>query len=506
MAYRSLRAIDDGAYANLDLPGRIREERLGTQDAAFATQLVYGTSRMRGFYDAVIAVAADRQIESVDPPVLAALRMGAHQLLDMRVPPHAGVAETVALVRENVGAGPAGFVNAVLRRVSERSPEQWREAVAEKLSDPVERLAAVYSHPAWVVRALRAALIGHGLADAHTVVTELERLLAANNTAAAVALVARPGLAEVSELLDAGAEPGTVSPYAAVLTGGGDPGRIAAVRQSRAAVQDEGSQVLPPALVRVPLENDDPENLPSEQATSSGSTQSTGPSEPTKAAAGAVIPEPETATEPETPTRQERWLDMCAGPGGKAAVLAALSLDREAAVFLNEVSPHRADLVEKAIRAAENAGAEVYLGVGDGRTIGAEEPGGFDRVLLDAPCTGLGALRRRPESRWRKRPDDVADLTVLQSELLDSAIAATRSGGVVAYVTCSPHLAETVQVVEAALERHRHVRALDARPWVRGADDEPLTDTGTGPYVQLWPHVHGTDAMFCALLRVGSPK
>lgn len=474
VAFDALLAIDEGAYANLDLPGRIREARLSRQDAAFVTELVYGTSRMRGLYDAVIAIAADRDTGSIDPPVLAALRLGAHQLLGMRVPSHAAVDETVALARERVGAGAAGFVNAVMRRVSERSAAQWQEQVAAAESDPIAKAAAVHSHPQWVVRALRAALIGHGAATLESADAILEDLLRADNEPAAVSLVARPGLADVEELLEHGASPGSVSPYAAVLTDGGDPGRIPAVRQGRAAVQDEGSQVLPAALVAVPLEPVDGTDKDS-------------------------------ATRSESARAGERWLDMCAGPGGKAALLAALAVERDAAVFLNEVSPHRADLVEKAIRAAERAGAEVYLGVGDGRTIGEEDPGGFDRVLLDAPCTGLGALRRRPESRWRRRPDDVADLAVLQSELLDSAIAATRPGGVVAYVTCSPHLAETVQVVEAALTRHSHVSTLAAAPWVRGADGKPLPDTGHSPYVQLWPHVHGTDAMFCALLRVGHP-
>lgn len=126
--------------------------------------------------------------------------------------------------------------------------------------------------------------------------------------------------------------------------------------------------------------------------------------------------------------------------------------------------------------------------------------GGFDRVLVDAPCTGLGALRRRPEARWRRTPADVPELAKLQRELLSSAIHLTRPGGVVLYATCSPHLAETVGVVAGALRRYP-VTALDARPLF-----EAVPDLGAGPYVQLWPHRHGTDAMFAAALeRIRKP-
>ncbi|HNP14237.1 MAG TPA: rRNA cytosine-C5-methyltransferase, partial [Mycobacterium sp.] len=119
----------------------------------------------------------------------------------------------------------------------------------------------------------------------------------------------------------------------------------------------------------------------------------------------------------------------------------------------------------------------------------------FDRVLVDAPCTGLGALRRRPEARWRRTPGDVPRLAKLQRELLAAAIALTRPGGVVLYATCSPHLAETVGVVTDALRR-QPVTPLDTRPLF-----SPVEELGPGPYVQLWPHRHGTDAMFAAALQ-----
>jgi 16S rRNA (cytosine967-C5)-methyltransferase len=141
-------------------------------------------------------------------------------------------------------------------------------------------------------------------------------------------------------------------------------------------------------------------------------------------------------------------------------------------------------------------GDAVEVRCADGRDVGAAEPAAYDRVLVDAPCTGLGALRRRPESRWRRQPADVAALAPLQRELLGSGIDAVRPGGVVAYVTCSPHLAETRLVVDDVARRREDVEVLDARPLLPG-----VPDLGDGPTVQLWPHRHDTDAMFLALLR-----
>jgi 16S rRNA (cytosine967-C5)-methyltransferase len=309
-----------------------------------------------------------------------------------------------------------------------------------------------------VAKALRAALLGHHASTPETVDADLARLLATDNAAPRVALVVRPGLADVDELVEAGAERSPLSPVGAVLPGG-DPGGIPAVREGRAAVQDEGSQLVALALAGVPV-------------ASSGT---------------------------------EQWLDLCAGPGGKAGLLAALALQAGADLTANEVSPHRADLVRQTLRAAADRAAElgrrIEVRTGDGRVVGEDEPGGYQRVLVDAPCTGLGALRRRPEARWRRQPGDLAELGRLQRELLVSAIDATAPGGVVAYATCSPHLAETQFVVSDITKRRDDVELLDARPFLRDASGAQVEQLGDGPTVQLWPHLHGTDGMFLALLR-----
>lgn len=448
-AFDVLREVrESDAYANLVLPPLLRQRGIRGRDAGFATELAYGTLRLQGRYDAVVEIAARRPVTAIDPPVLDALRLGVHQLLGMRVPAHAAVSMTVGLVRGRIGAGPAQFANAVLRQVSAAPLEVWLERVAEAAgADPLDRAAVVHSHPGWVTRALRQALV----ADARDA-SELEALLAADNAAPAVTLVARPGLADRSDVLEAApsATPGRWTPTAVVLAGG-DPADVPGVREGRAGVQDEGSQLVALALAAVDVAGDD-----------------------------------------------ARWLDLCAGPGGKSALLGAVAAGRGATLVATEVQPHRAGLVRAAVAALPDGVVEVRCA--DGRTVGAEEPGAYDRVLVDAPCTGLGALRRRPEARWRRAPADVGPLTELQRGLLGSALDAVRPGGVVAYVTCSPHVAETQLVVKDVLRRRDDVEQLDAREAVRAVVGGPI-ELGPGPWVQLWPHVHGTDAMHLALLR-----
>jgi 16S rRNA (cytosine967-C5)-methyltransferase len=419
------------AYANLLLPQLLRERRLDERDAAFATQLAYGTLRAQGTLDAILTGLVSRPLAELDPRVLDLLRLGAYQLIDLRVPSHAAVDTTVDLTRAIIGTGASGLVNAVLRKVATGGDRaQWLTTLD---GDAERRLALATNHPRWVVDAWRDAL-GVNAAD------EVEAALRADDAAPEVHLVARR-VDPAALLEESGGEPGPWSPYA-VRMSGGDPGRLPSIRSGAAAVQDEGSQLAALLLTRAPLEG------------------------------------PDTA-----------WLDMCAGPGGKAGLLAAV---RPAGVRLTAAdrAPHRADLV----RAALAGEADVEVLTADG-TAPPWAAGSFDRVLLDAPCTGLGALRRRPEVRWRRTPDDVPPLVGLQTDLLASALTSVRVGGVVAYVTCSPHTAETVAVVDAVAARD-DVEALPVAPLF-----PEVPDVARGDYAQLWPHRHGTDAMFMALLR-----
>jgi 16S rRNA (cytosine967-C5)-methyltransferase len=417
------------AYANLLLPQLLRERQLDERDAAFATQLAYGALRAQGTLDAVLAPLVSRPLGDLDPRVLDLLRLGAYQLIDLRVPSHAAVDTTVDLTRAIVGTGASGLVNAVLRKVAVGGDRaQWLETLD---GDTETRLALATNHPRWIVEAWRDALGG----DA-----ELEAALQGDDAAPEVQLVARR-MDREDLVAESGGEPGPWSPYAVRLHGG-DPGRLASVRSGRAAVQDEGSQLAALLLSRAPLDGPD-----------------------------------------------AAWLDMCAGPGGKAGLLAAVRPDGVRLTAADR-APHRAELVRTSLAGED----DVEILAADG-TSPPWAPGSFDRVLLDAPCTGLGALRRRPEVRWRRTPDDVLPLVELQTVLLDSALASVRVGGVVAYVTCSPHTAETAGVVDAAAARG-DVEVLPVAPLF-----PQVPDMARGEYGQLWPHRHGTDAMFMALLR-----
>lgn len=465
-AFRTLREVSEhDAYGNLVLPQQIRDQRLDRRDAAFATELAYGALRHQGTWDAVLAQCVDRPLEQLDAPVVDVLRLGAHQLLAMRVPDHAAIDSAVSLTRAEIGAGPSGLVNAVLRKVAARPLEQWIAELTQG-AGPWQRLAIAHAHPEWIVRAMGQALSIHGR-DAQ----ETQALLEADNAPPAVQLVALPGIARIQEELDDGAEPGALTPDSAI-SAGGDLHRRAGVRSGGIRVQDSGSQLVARTLV-------------------------------------AARPVAE----------GEHWLDLCAGPGGKAALLAALADQHGATLLANEVSEHRARLVDDALAVLPERAWQVRWG--DGRDIASvlEQPDhyvaaqGFDRILVDAPCTGLGALRRRPEARWRRQPSDLADLTQLQGQLLVAAAQALRPGGILLYATCSPHAAETITAVDDLLGARPELRLLDAAAPARaaalpgaleGAADpsrpHPGADGGART-VQLWPHVHGTDGMFMALFE-----
>src|SRR5499426_669286 len=354
VALEVLRAVADrDAYANLLLPALLAERGLTGRDASFATELTYGTLRGRGSYDAILAACSDR--DDIDPPVRDVLRLGAHQLLATRVGDHAAVATSVDLAREVAGPGTAGFVNAVLRRVATRDLEAWITAIApDRAADPVGHLAVRYSHPRWIVAAFSESLGDGGAAgpapaqaeaalpqteaalpqteaapaqteaapaqteaapaqteaapaqteaapaQTDVALAETEAALAASAGRPSVTLCAVPGLADRAELAADGAEIARWSAFGAYLEGG-DPAALAAVRQGRAAVQDEASQLAAVALTQVDVGSHD-----------------------------------------------RFWLDLCAGPGGKARLLAGLAARGGARLVAADIRLHRARLVSAA--------------------------------------------------------------------------------------------------------------------------------------------------------------
>ncbi|MFZ9784138.1 MAG: transcription antitermination factor NusB [Candidatus Nanopelagicaceae bacterium] len=419
LAFEVLAEVElQGAYSNLLLPKALTESSLDDKDRAFATELVYGTLRMQGRHDHFISAASDRILEQIDPKALIVLRLGTHQLKEMRVPSHAAIYESVELAKKVVGKSTASFVNAILRKIDSLDFEQLSKPTQE-----YSRLALEYSHPEWIVSSYFDSLKNS---------SEVISLLQANNNPAKPTLIAWPGLATQGELQEAGALAIATSSVAATFDG--NPGDIAAIRERRAGVQDLGSQ-----LVVEKFYDQFKPNL--------------------------------------------RWLDLCAGPGGKAAYLSAL-LKRDGGFLLaNEISNERAKLVSQVMHHGE-------VNVSDGRSM-PDELGKFDRILLDAPCTGIGALRRRPEVRWRRSLQDLKNLTALQSELLESATRLLSPGGIIAYVTCSSHQAETKFQIRSFLKQHSNFTRIPVNDHRADIDGD----------LQLWPHRDGTDAMFLSLLR-----
>ena len=407
-----------GAYSNLILPKALSESILEANDRALATELVYGTLRMQGRHDHFISAASDRSLEQIDPKALIVLRLGTHQLKQMRVPSHAAIYESVELAKKVVGKSTASFVNAILRKIDSLDFEQLSKPTQE-----YARLALEYSHPEWIVSSYFDSLKNS---------SDVISLLQANNNPAKPTLIAWPGLAAQGELLEAGALAIVRSSVAATFDG--NPGDIAAIRERRAGVQDLGSQ-----LVVEKFYDQFKPNL--------------------------------------------RWLDLCAGPGGKAAYLSALLKRDGGSLLANEISNERAKLVSQVMHHGE-------VNICDGRSM-PDELGKFDRILLDAPCTGIGALRRRPEVRWRRNLQDLKNLTQLQSELLESATRLLSPGGIIAYVTCSSHQAETKFQIRSFLKQHSNFTRIPVQ-------DERADIDGD---LQLWPHRDGTDAMFLSLLR-----
>ena len=414
-------------YSNLLLPQALNSSKLDERDKSLVTELLYGTIRMQGKHDWVLAQISDRPWTEVDPGIVDVCRMGVHQIHEMRVPDHAAVASTVEVARKQLGESKASFVNALLRNVTRKSQEDWF-APLSAISDPVERMSIQYSHPEWIVSAYFDLLKNWD---------EVEQALAINNEAATPTLVSWPGLSTIEDLKEIGGEPTTYSPYGAHWKG--NPGALDLIKARKIGVQDEGSQLVASVFA--------------------------------KASAGT------------------NWLDMCAGPGGKAALLSNIAREKKIVFTANEVSAVRADLVRQVVN-----GDRVL--VGDGREIGNQAEK-FDAILIDAPCTGLGALRRRPEVRWRRNLQDLRELTQLQRELIDSGIKALNVGGVLGYATCSPHLAETTIQVSDLKRKHHNMEQIDVASYL----PDNLQDSERDQAMALWTHRTGTDAMFLALFK-----
>ena len=414
-------------YSNLLLPAALSASSLEDRDRNLVTELVYGTLRMQGKHDWILAQISDRPWGEVDAGIVDVARMGVHQIHELRIPDHAAVSATVEVARKRLGESKASFVNALLRSVTRKSLDEWFSPL-DKMQDNVERLSIQYSHPQWIISAYFDLL-----KDWQSVEAEL----ATNNIPALPTLVSWPGYSTQDQLVELGAEPTVYSKLGARMEG--NPGNLDLIKHRLAGVQDEGSQLV--------------------------------------------------ATVFAAAAHGDSWLDLCAGPGGKAALLSSIAKERGINFVANEFSEPRAQLVRNVVH-----GATVWCG--DGRDV-ATHGESFDAVIVDAPCTGLGALRRRPEVRWRRSLADLRELTSLQRELLSSAVSVIKPGGLLGYATCSPHLAETTVQVLDILKKHPELEQVDIAQFL----PENLKDATRAQSMSLWTHKHGTDAMFLALLR-----
>jgi 16S rRNA (cytosine967-C5)-methyltransferase len=430
LAYDVLHEVNRNAgYSNLLLPKALSQSSLDERDRAFATELVYGTLRMQGRHDWILGQASDRPWLDVDPALVDVARLGAHQLFEMRVPTHAAVSATVELGRKVLGESKAAFLNAILRKVSKKSLDEYVEEIS-MTEDDFERLEILYSHPQWIISAYM-----DQLGD----LQEVEQLLIANNIAPRPTLVSWPGLSTQADLVEVGAIPTIYSPYGALFDG--SPASLDLIISRKAGVQDEGSQLVADVFAQVSM-------------------------------------------------NQNSWLDLCAGPGGKAALLSALAKTKGINFAANEISEVRAKLVRQVVQGAAVTTIDAREIATTGKTYGA--------ILADVPCTGLGALRRRPEVRWRRTVADLKSLVVLQSEIIDAAISVLEPGGIFGYATCSPHLSETRIAISETLKRHPDMETVDVTPFLHpdlhssGVDRASMT---------LWTHRHNTDAMFLSVMR-----
>ena len=414
-------------YSNLLLPQALNASKLEERDRALVTELLYGTIRMQGKHDWVLAQISDRPWSEVDPGIVDICRLGVHQIHEMRIPDHAAVAATVEVARKRIGESKASFVNALLRSVTRKSMDDWFSPL-QLIKDPVERLSIQYSHPEWIVSAYFDLLKSWD---------EVEAALAINNQAALPTLVSWPGISTQNDLLELGGAATEFSTFGAHWKG--NPGSLDLIKERKIGVQDEGSQLVADVFA--------------------------------KAAKG------------------NSWLDLCAGPGGKAALLSSIARERGITFTANEFSAPRAELVKQVVR-----GDRVL--VGDGREIDSIGET-FDAILIDAPCTGLGALRRRPEVRWRRTLQDLRALTQLQRELVESAIKALNPGGVLGYATCSPHLAETSIQISDIEKNHPELTQIDVDQYLPAH----LSGANRDGAMSLWTHKHGTDAMYLAIFQ-----
>ncbi|WP_270171988.1 16S rRNA (cytosine(967)-C(5))-methyltransferase RsmB [Paenibacillus sp. SYP-B4298] len=433
----------DQAYSNLQLNQALQAAKLSRADASLATELVYGTLQRQGTLDYWLSRFVAKGVRKLEPWVRQLLRMSVYQLVYLdRIPPHAAVNEAVQIAKRRGHAGIAGMVNGVLRNMLRRRGELEIPAGLPA----AERIALAHSHPQWLVERWIAAY-GEQTAEA---------MCAASNEppSSSVRINARRASREqVLEQLSgqgAAARASELAPQGIIVDRGGNLADTAFFRDGWWTVQDESSMLV---------------------------------------------------AEVANPQPGMQVVDCCAAPGGKTTHLAE-KMDDQGQVFANDLHPHKLKLIEQ--QAARLGLSSIRTMSGDARALAEKlEPGAFDVVLLDAPCSGLGVIRRKPELKWNKTPEDIEGVAQVQRRLLDACSALVKPGGTLVYSTCTVERRENEEQVERFVREHEEFE-LDPdwpQPLLAALREKGAIGAAFDGMAQLLPHHAGSDGFFIARLR-----
>ncbi|WP_397386790.1 16S rRNA (cytosine(967)-C(5))-methyltransferase RsmB [Paenibacillus sp. MMS20-IR301] len=434
-----VRVEQQGAYSNLLLGSSLQKAGLNREDTGLATELVYGSLSRMITLDYVLGSFVSKGLHKLEPWVRNLLRLSLYQIMYLdRVPSHAAVNEAVNTAKKRGHQGISGMVNGVLRSV-------LRAGELPVLPDGLgreERISILHSHPLWMVQRWSAE---YGADTA-------EAMCAANNEPPAVSvrvnttMISRAAL--LAEMLAAGldAAESAVSPFGLTVRGGGNLALSSWYKDGYLSVQDESSMLV----------------------------------------AEVVAPEP-----------GMKVLDCCAAPGGKSAHMGELMKD-EGTILANDLHEHKAGLITDQ---AARLGLEcITTASGDALELSqALQPGSFDRILLDAPCSGLGVIRRKPDLKWRKQPGDVAGIAALQRELLQSVSGLLKPGGVLVYSTCTTEQEENSRIISSFLTDNPGFAPVTFKTaaWERLEG----TAIAAGEGMQLLPQHFGSDGFYIARLE-----
>lgn len=448
MALEVLYAVDhEGAFSNIALNRVLEKYRPEKIDRGFITELVYGTLRTLNTLDWVLGRFLRKPLAGLPPWIRNILRMGVYQILYMeKVPESAACNESANLARNYGHAGTVKLVNGVLRNVARNAAQL---EFPEMGKDPVKSIAIRYSHPEWLIRRWIAEF---GPEDT-------EKLCRANNEIPANAIrtntlkITRDDLQRVLAGEGIEAVPGKYAPETLVIEGFKSVGTIEAHRTGLFMVQDESSTLV----------------------------------------GHAVKPRPGSFV-----------IDACSAPGGKSTHLAQL-MENKGHIVSADVHSHKMKLIREN---ADRLGVEIIEPVVlDAAEMDRQYAGRADSILVDAPCSGLGVLRRRPEIRWRKQPGQIDELHCLQVKILGSAAKCLKPGGTLVYSTCTVTHEENIDVVNEFLDGNAGFSLVSLEGYLPDKlAGMPGTDTLNKGYVQFLPHIHGTDGFFIARMQKTGDK